>query len=227
MNRLARATVAVLPLLTLGLVVPEAAEAQFHRYAAGFTAGGSHVTVLNPDAPGNALALEPGAGAMFGLHADRWYGSTGRLGLRYQAAYQQPTFDWQPGERRISALSGDVSAMLRPIAPGADNRVLPYLTAGAGGMWYDLGTGDSTSFNQAAAFHDGGSRLIPVVLLAAGLDVGIPWHWGSSPVWVRAEIADHVALNSPIRKLSDRARYGAVHHYRFSVGLHSVFRHGR
>jgi len=227
MNGLARITVVLVPLLGAGFALPQAADAQFHRYAAGFTVGGSHVTDLNPDAPAEALALAPGAGAVFGLHADRWYGSMGRLGIRYQAAYQQPTFDWRPGERRISALSGDVAGIFRLIAPSDDARALPYLAAGAGGIWYDLGTGDPTSFEEAAAYHDGGSRVLPVVLLAAGLDVDIPWDWQGSPVRVRAEIADHVALGSPIRQLSDGSRYGAVHHVRFSIGLHSVFAPGR
>jgi hypothetical protein len=223
MSRLTRGTVALLPLLALGLAAPDAGEAQVHRYAAGFTVGGAHVTELNSEAPGDALLLKPGAGAVFGLHADRWYGSTGRIGLRYQAAYQQPTFAWEPGERRISALSGDVSGVLRPIAPGPDTRALPYLAVGAGGIWYDLGTGDSTFFNDASALHDGGSRVLPVALLAVGVDVDIPWDWQGAPVRVRAEVADHVSLDSPIRRLSDGSRYGAVHHIRFSVGLHSVF----
>ncbi len=212
-------------LLVIGLAValPGDADAQYHRYAAGFTAGGSLITDLNPGAPGDALSLTPDAGFVLGLHGDRWYGPEGRFGIRYQGAYQRPTFDWAQGERRIGAVSADVGALIRLTPPGNEATALPFISGGFGGLWYDLGTGDPTTFEDADAFHDGGSRVLPLVMVGAGVDVDVPWDWQGAPVRLRVEVSDHMTFGSPIRQASDGARYGQVHHFRLSLGLHSIF----
>lgn len=215
--------VLVLGLALIALLLPRAAEAQPHRSAAGFTTGGTWISDLNTDASDGARSISPGAGAMFGLYADRWYGDQARVGLRYQGAYQRPSFDWSPGERRISALSGDVSLVFRILPPEIGQTTLPWVAVGAGGIWYDLGKGDPTTFGDAEAFHDGSSRVLPAFHLAGGVDLDVPWDWQGAPMRVRLEIADHIALESPVRRISDGERYGAVHHVRFTVGLQSIF----
>jgi len=199
------------------------AEAQAHRYGAGWTVGGSYVTELNVDATGpSPTAIDPGLGFLLGLHLERWYGASGRFGVRTQGAYLQPRVDWTTGERKIDVASADVSVLMRLADPRREGAVLPYLTAGVGGIWYDLGTGDDSFFAGADAYHDGASRVLPLVALGLGADVPSPWSWDSSPVRFRVEVADHVTFGSPLRRLADGSRHGPVHHVRFTLGAYSA-----
>lgn len=214
--------------LALGLFLAGAGtvDAQVHRYGAGWSAGGAYLTDLNSGARAQgglaAREISPGVGFVFGLHVDRWYGDDGRIGVRYQGAYQQPRMDWVRGERKIDALSADVSALYRILEPGDPGQVLPYVTLGLGGIWYDLGTGQDTFFPEADAFHDGSSRILPAAILGVGADVPFPWGWDGAPVRVRVEVADHLSFGSPIRQASDGSRYGAVHNLRFTIGAYSL-----
>jgi hypothetical protein len=220
-GRMAGAGVAALALLA-ALGLPGSAGAQVHTWAAGFTTGGTWISDLNPGATSDAVGVSPGLGAFFGIHADRWYGEAGRIGIRYQGAYQQPRFDWTPGERRIDAASVDVAGLFRLIAPDDAGAALPYVTAGLGGIWYDLGRGEPTFFGAADAYHDGRSRVLPLATFGVGVDVDFPWQWQRDPMRLRVEVADHMTFGSPLRQSSDESRYGPVHHVRVSVGLHSV-----
>ncbi len=214
--------------LALAFVVATAApaDAQVHRYGAGWTGGGAFLTDLNSGA--QALDgqpprdISPGLGFVFGLHVDRWYGEAGRIGVRYQGAYQQPQMEWVRGPRRIDALSADVSALLRIIEPEDPDQVLPYVALGLGGIWYDLGTRQETFFPEADAYHDGSSRILPSAIVGVGADIPFRWGWDGSPVRIRAEAADHISFGSPIRQVSDGSRYGAVHHIRFTIGAYSL-----
>ena len=200
----------------------EGAEAQeVPRYGAGWLGGGSFVTELNPDA--NGAALEPGFGGIVAVHVDRWLGDTRRIGLRYQGAYQRPQFDWSPGERRIHTASGDLSLMARVLDPADGHRLLPFLAAGLGGTWYDLGTGPETTFSPANALHDGSSQILLTGVIGAAVDIVTPWTWDRYPMRFRVEVADHITFDSPLHRVDDRDRYGAVHHFRFSIGAHTVF----
>ncbi len=191
------------------------------RYGAGWLAGASHVTELNPDAVGTAL--EPGLGGIFAVHVDRWLGDSRRVGLRYQGAYQRPEFDWSPGERRIHTASGDLSLLLRVLDPADGHRLLPFVAGGLGGTWYDLGTGPETTFSAANALHDGGSRILLTGVIGAAVDIVTPWTWDRYPMRIRLEAADHITFDSPLHRIDDRDRYGAVHHFRFTIGAHTVF----
>jgi hypothetical protein len=202
------------------VLTPTSAEAQAHRFGAGFTTGGSWVSDLNPGATG--VALSPGVGAYFGIHADRWYGADGRIGVRYQAAYQQPRFAWTPGDRKIDAASADVSALFRIVRPADAGAALPFVSLGAGGYWYNLGRGEPTFYGAAGAYHDGGSRILPALNFGAGVDLDFPWQFQRDLVRLRLEVADHLTFGSPLRQSSNQERYGAVHHLRFSIGLHSA-----
>jgi hypothetical protein len=201
-------------------LTPDTAEAQAHRWGAGFSTGGTWLSDLNPGADAEAVA--PGLGAFLALHADRWYGQDARIGVRYQVAYQQPRFNWVPGERKIDAASADVSALFRLVPPAQAGAALPWVTVGLGGIWYDLGRGEPTFYGAADAYHDGGSRVLPVAVFGAGVDLDFPWQFQSDLVRLRLEVADHMAIGSPLRRTTDNERYGPVHNLRFSVGLYSA-----
>jgi hypothetical protein len=135
--------VAVGAALALSLIASERASAQAYRYGAGWAAGGTYLTALNPSSGG--VALEPDPGFLFGLYLERGYGSTARFAVRYQGAYQSPSFDWAGGKRQIDAFSADIALLARVFDPTSGGSILPYLMAGAGGIWSDLGRGPSTT----------------------------------------------------------------------------------
>jgi hypothetical protein len=203
------------------LVGYDPAQAQV-TWGAGWSAGASHVTEMNPDAAAGAVEVSPGTGFVFGLFADRWIGTDQRFGVRAQASYQQPRFDWATGERKIDTGSVDATLLVRPVVP-EDGSVLPYLGLGAGAIWYDLGTTE-TDFPQAGAFHDGRSRILPTGVVALGVDFSAPFDWHRLPVSVRLEAADHITVRSPLKRVTDGERHSAVHHLRFTIGLYSTLR---
>lgn len=219
----------LIPAAAVGLLfaVAGAAGAQEvhpRTFGAGWVAGPSYVSDLNSNADDGVRSLDPGAGAVFGLHVDRWIGAEHRIGLRVQASYEQPRFDWAPGERKIDAAAADLSLLVRPLAQDEERPLNPYLTAGLGGTWYDMGEGSQTSFEAADAYHDGQSAILPTGVFGLGVDVPIDWDWHRLPVALRFEAADHLTFRSPLWRLADDRRHGAVHHVRFSIGMHATLR---
>ncbi len=209
--------------------VADSAEAQIPKYGAGFTAGASHIGELNSGAQGFGggvpVQLKPGTGYVLGLHFDSWYGQTRRIGVRYAGGYQQPQVDWTTGERKIDVATADISLMLRPIVPENEAPVIPYLAAGLGGIWYDMGRGRQVNFDSADAYYDGTSRVLPAALVGIGFDILLPpsLEWYALPIRIRLEAADYISFNSPFKQISDASRYGAVHNFRFTVGAYSSF----
>lgn len=213
--------------LTIGLILlggaPSAAAGQSaDGFGAGWFAGGSYLTSLNSDAAGSEVEdLAPGAGFSVGLHLEGWYGEERRLGVRVDGAYQQPRFDWVQGQRKVDVGSAHVSTILRLLPLEEDRMAGPYLGAGVGGSWYDLGTGPGTTYSPADAYHDGSSRILPSVQLAAGVDIRTPWSRGRAPVNLRLEVADHIS-RSPLRNPDDSSRHDIVHNVRFTLGAYAV-----
>ena len=193
-------------------------EGQAFRYGAGWTLGGSYLTELNPDAAGTAL--EPGLGFLFGLHLERGYGNDARFAVRYQGTYMNVQMPWVDGDRNIDAVSADVAVLARALNP-REYTIWPYLMAGGGGVWYDLGRGPISSFPQADAYHDGSSFVLPFATAGVGVDLPMGWTWDTWPVRVRLEAADQMTFGSPLRQLSDQDRYGPVHHLRFTFGAYT------
>ena len=205
--------------LALSLIASERTAAQAYRYGAGWAAGGTYLTELNPSSAG--VALEPDPSFWAGIYLERGYGSTTRFAVRYQGAYQAVQFDWAGGQRQIDAFSADVALLARIIDP-TQGTIMPYVMAGAGGIWYDLGRGPNTSYTPANAYHNGESRILPLAAFGLGVDVPINVSWEGSPWRIRVEAADHMTFGSPLHRLSDRERYGPVHHLRFTVGAYAA-----
>ncbi len=193
------------------------------QVAAGWTAGAGSFSDLNPDS-GAPVGLAPTTVRVLGLHFDRWFGGSERVGFRLAGAWQAPDVPWVQGDRTIDVVSGDVSLMVRLITTRDDEglSVLPYVMGGFGGIWYDLGDGDPAGFPAAGTFHDGERRISPVAVYGAGLDLGLPFRWFGNPMRLRVEAADHYALESPLLHLSSGDREGPVHNYRVTLGLYSL-----
>ena len=215
--------------VALVLGVSASADAQAAKYGAGFTVGASHITELNSGAGGIGggapVELKPGTGVLFGLHVDSWYGEARRVGVRYQGAYQQPQVPWTNGDRDIDALTADISVLFRPVIPERDEAVIPYLAAGVGGIWYDLGRGPQTTYSSADAYYDGSSRVMPAALIGVGVDILLPpsLQWYAIPIRVRLEAGDHITFHSALKQLSQTSRYSEVHHFRLTIGAHTSF----
>jgi hypothetical protein len=207
------------------VAAPEPALAQGPQYGTGLLFGAGHIGPLNPDAAsfgeGDAQEILPATGPLVAIHVDRWYGVRRRFGIRVQFAFQQPRFEWTTSEPRSDVYSGDLSVLLRA-APSVNSVILPYVAGGFGGIWYDLDRLVGSHMPEADAYYDQSSRVRPAGIVAFGLDLPSPWEWGRQPLRIRMEVADHVALDSPFRRISNGARYGPIHHIRFTVGLHSV-----
>jgi hypothetical protein len=215
----------VVATLTL-LGSPAGAVGQAHRTGIGWAAGGVYVTELNSHPlpgyePLGARELLPGLGYAVGLHVDKWYGGSARLGFRLRGFYEQPSGDEFTGGRDITTLSGDLSVLLRPLSAAGDAPVLPYLTVGGGGIRYDLGA--SSTFAGSDASYDGVARVLPLISFGVGWDVPRVWSWDTYPVGLRFEAADLMVLRSPLRRTSDWQRHGSVHHLQFTIGLYSAF----
>lgn len=213
--------------VVLALVcAPRDGVAQVHRYAIGWTAGAEYVTELNshphPSLQLDARSISPGLGFTLGLHVERWIGMAGRVGVRAQGSYQQPRVDlaWRDERREINSFSGDVALMFRLISPSRQGAFLPYLVAGGGASWYDLGP--ANAFDGADASYDGQLRPMPLATIGLGVDTPAVGSWDNDPIRVRLELADHLVLRSPLRRTSDWQRHGAVHQMRFTVGVYSA-----
>lgn len=201
----------------------EAQEVEPRYFGAGWTLGPTYVTNLNEGVAEGARELDPGVGLIGAVHVDRWIGQERRFGLRLQGSYEQPRFEWSPGERKIDTAALDLSVLVRLMTPD-DDAIMPYLAAGLGGVWYNLGTGQPTTFPSADAYHDGESRLMPTGNVGLGVDLPIGWEWHRLPVKLRIEAADHVTFQSPLWAVTDDSRHGAVHHIRFTMGMHTTLR---
>jgi hypothetical protein len=215
--------VAVLALLS----APRAGDAQVvHRYAVGWMAGVEYMTELNshphPGFEVDPRSISPGLGFTVGLHVERWMGEAGRLGVRAQGSYQQPRMDlaWRDERREVNAFSGDVALMYRLISPLREGAFLPYVMAGGGASWYDLGP--ATAFDGTDASYDGQLRPMPLATVGVGVDTPPIGTWDNDPIRIRFELADHLVVRSPLRRTSDWQRHGSVHQMRFTVGVYSA-----
>lgn len=215
-------------LLAALLAAPAAAAAQDYSGSAGWDAGILSVGRLNAGAGqvagagGTQLpadAIEPGLTWVFGAHYDQWYGR-GMVGFRLGGAFTQHRLEWERGERSFNIYMADATLLLRPIPPTPGGAFSITLGAGIGGVRYALGEGPPTVHPDADAVYLGDERFQLAGVGSVAVDVGSPWFWDHSPVFVRIKASDHMALSSPFER-TDGADFDAVHNLRLSVGIHA------
>jgi len=160
MNQLAAASLTLFALVGL-LAAP--AHAQTYRGAAGWSVGALYSTSLN-DGSSGSVDLEPEIAPMVSFHVDHWWRS-GRTGVRLQLGASQPELDWIQGARDIAVYTADVNLMVRLLTPSPENRVIPHLAIGAGGIWWLLGDGPTTTFADAGVVYDGEEGVVRLDVL--------------------------------------------------------------
>lgn len=206
--------------MALCVMLPAAGAAQDYRSSVGWNAGAVWTSSLNAGAQ-DGRKLEPGAGWVLGLQGDHWFwgGSFGvRLGGGYTHHYG---LEWTDGRQRIGNWTAEANLLARFFAPDPERVFAPYVAAGVGGVRYGLGRGDALTLADADAYYSGRQRYRLAAQGALGLDVLSRWIFDDAPVFFRLEAADQVALESPLRRLSDGDHFGLVHNIRFTLGLHA------
>jgi len=217
MNHLAAASLTA-AVLVGGLATP--ADGQSYRGAAGWGVGALYSTSLNDGANAD-LDLEPEIAPMLSLHVDHWWGS-GRTGVRFQLGTSQPELDWIQGPRDIAVYTADVNLMVRLLEPSPENRVIPHLSVGGGGIWWLLGDGPTTTFGDAGVVYDGEEGVEPTGVASFGLDFLMPWEWDENPILLRFEARDVIQFDSPFDPTgADDDDFGVVHNVGITLGLHT------
>lgn len=204
--------------LTTGLPV----SAQTHKSAVGWMAGVISTSSLNNGASGSGdlVDLKPDLTWTLGAHYDRWLGN-GHVGFRVEGAFARQTLPWTQGDRSIYLYMGDVDVLLRPMAPTPQKKVLPYVTGGAGAVWWALGKGPGTSYSPAGASY-ANNRVELAAFGGVGVDIVTPWNWGEGPMIVRLEARDLLQFASNFTPIDAEAgEFGVVHNMSLVLGLHT------
>lgn len=187
--------------------------AQDYSGAVGY--GGGFISFSDFNDSGAALALD--AGWLAVAHAEQYMGN-GRLGARLGAAFTQRPFPVAGDARDINTWLFDASLLVRPLPVSRGRGVVPFLSLGAGVVSYGFGDGRPVVFEGSNAVYPGDTDRQLTVVGGLGIDV-VPGRsvWGT-PLGVRLEAADHVALESPFRTPGGD-RLGPVHNVRVTLGL--------
>ena len=209
MRSLARGCFATL-LLLAGVVSPGVA--QWHDAAVGYGAGFASFSSFTEG--GQELSLD--AGWIATLQAERWYFGR-RVGFRVNGAFTQRPLDVGETPRDIDTWMLDGDLMLRLLPATEGRNVAPFLMAGAGVIFYELGTGPQLSVNDGNAVYPGDSERQFAVAGGIGFDI-LPGGLVilGTPIGFRLEAADHIALESPFRG-ADGAEFGPIHNIRVTL----------
>lgn len=201
----------------VGLVMSAApASAQNYSSTASYNAGAILFGKWNGTGSGR-FALQPSAGWVVGLQAEKWLGS-GQLGLRFDGAYTKRPLSLPEGRDRNLAIGlGDIGLVLRLLPVSAKPAVTPYLSVGGGFVYYGLGAGAPILFPTANARYEGGNHLEPAAAGAFGFDIPTGLHWDEDDVGIRLEVGDHVT-RSPLKPISG-SDFGLVHNMRVVLGI--------
>ena len=213
-----------LPGFVLTLVLLVAAgpvAAQTHSSSVGLNVGVVMYSAFNSGATGATVDLKPSPDIMGGVQYD-WFLGSGNLGFRFAGHYQRMQMDWNNGERDIFAYAGDFDALIRPIRPDVDTKVIPYLSLGVGFTHYRFGNGNPTGYGPGAVVFEGNESTQFSVLGGIGFDIMTGWHWDEGNFLIRIEAQDNYVLESPFQPIEGSSELGGVHNLRIMIGLHNT-----
>jgi opacity protein-like surface antigen len=195
------------------LLAAPAARAQDYSGAVGYGGGGIWFGDFNEQGP--SLALQ--SGWLATVHAEQYLGR-GRIGARLGAAFTQRPFDAAGLARDINTWLFDGSLLLRPLPLDRRRSVVPFLSVGAGVVSYGFGEGRPVVFEESGAVYPGDTDRRLTVVGGLGVDFVPRFSLWGTPLGVRLEAADHVALESPFQT-PDGDPLGPVHNVRVTLGL--------
>ncbi|HEX7090414.1 MAG TPA: hypothetical protein VF192_09765 [Longimicrobiales bacterium] len=198
--------------------VGEAASQDF-RTAIGYGGGAVAITPLNAGGQGSEeLRFEPGW--IIAAHIEHRFGN-GWLGLRAQGAYTQRPLAIADSTLAINVWFADAEFVLRPFGAGSARGVSPFVSLGAGLIKYGFGRGRPVEIVQANARYDGASEHRWAAVLGLGLDMGPVLEIQETPLGLRLEVGDHIALDSPFEPISG-PRFSPVHNMRATLSVVSL-----
>jgi hypothetical protein len=196
-----------------GLLAAAPLGAQGYSGVVGYGGGAAWFGDFTESGP--ALALDDGWLA----HAQgEYFMAGGRLGARLGAAFTQRPFQAPDRARDINTWMFDAAATLRPLPLRRGSAVSPFLAAGVGVISYGFGEGTPVEFEGADAVYPGDTRRQLTAVGGVGLDLVPRFSLFDTPLGLRLEVADHVALESPFESLDGEA-HGPVHNVRVTIGL--------
>jgi hypothetical protein len=112
--------------------------------------------------------------------------------------------------------------MLRPVAPGPDKSVLPFVSGGVGIINWGLGDGAPTAYEPAGVIYDGEQKWDLVAAAGLGFDIITPWSWGEGPLVVRLEAQDHIQFSSPFDPINpEDGDFGLIHNAAVVLGFYT------
>jgi len=196
------------------------ASPQAYRTAVGYGGGGLLVTPLNAGAGAAPQELRLEAGWIMGAELEHRLGN-GLLGLRLHGAYTQRPFEVEDRTLGINMWLADAGIVLRPIAPGGERGVSPFLSVGGGVVTYRFGRGAPVDIEAANARYPGDNERQWTGVVGLGLDLGPLFELQETPLGFRLEVADHVAFRSPFEPISGE-RFSPVHNVRVTLSLVSM-----
>jgi len=208
-------------LVTAAALLAAAGDAapQDFRTAIGYGGGAVAITPLNAGGQGaQELRFEPGW--IVAAHIEHRFG-IGWLGLRAHGAYTQRPLAIADSTLGINVWFADAEFVLRPFGAGGARGVSPFLTLGAGAIRYGLGRGRAVEIVEANARYDGASENRWAAVVGLGLDIGPVLELQETPLGLRLEVGDHIALDSPFKPISG-PRFSPVHNVRVTLSLVSL-----
>lgn len=199
--------------LCAALLGAGAAGAQDYTGAIGYGGGGIWFGDFNES--GASLALE--SGWLAAAQAEQYLGG-GRVGARLGAAFTQRPFNAAGDARDINTWLFDASLLLRPLPVRRERGFVPFVSLGAGVVSYGFGEGRPVVFEGSDAVYPGDTDRQLTVVGGVGMDFVPRLAVFGTPLGVRLEAADHVALESPFRDAGG-GTLGPVHNVRVTLGL--------
>jgi hypothetical protein len=208
-------------LLLVSAVAATPAVAQDYDGAAGYGIGAIWFSDFNAGGTGAPLRLDPGWVAH--AHVEQWYG-TGRVGARASGAFTRRPLPMVDHTRQIETWFLGADLLGRFAAPHPARQVAPFLALGAGLARYGLGEGPPIVFVPESARYPGAAPRRLTLNLGLGVDLMPDWTLFDTPIGVRAEVMDQVALRSPFAPL-EGGRFDPLHNVRLSLGVLGFFDH--